>query len=101
MSVHASPISAITKKAESSHILALDGIRGLAILMVLAHHLVYINSGPRAPVYIWTRALRDSLWCGVDVFFALCRVGIELPILRKSISASEDAFRIPYSAHNS
>jgi peptidoglycan/LPS O-acetylase OafA/YrhL len=71
MSVHASPISAITKKQESSHVAALDGIRGLAILLVLGHHLVYINSGPTTPVYVWARALRDSLWCGVDVFFAL------------------------------
>jgi len=71
MSVYASPISTITKKPESSHIAALDGIRGLAILMVLGHHLVHINDGPTTPVYVWARALRESLWCGVDVFFAL------------------------------
>jgi peptidoglycan/LPS O-acetylase OafA/YrhL len=50
---------------------ALDGIRGLAILMVLGHHLIYINTSPMAPIYVWTRAIRDSLWSGVDVFFAL------------------------------
>jgi peptidoglycan/LPS O-acetylase OafA/YrhL len=86
MSVHASSISAITKKPGSSHVLALDGIRGLAILMVLGHHLVYINSGPTAPVYVWARALRDSLWCGVDVFFALSGFLIT-GILVKTVSA--------------
>lgn len=56
---------------EPHHNPALDGIRGLAILCVLGHHLVYINLVKQAPLYIWARALRDSLWCGVDVFFAL------------------------------
>jgi len=39
--------------------------------MVLGHHLLFINTGPQTPVYVWARALRDSLWSGVDVFFAL------------------------------
>jgi peptidoglycan/LPS O-acetylase OafA/YrhL len=56
---------------EPHHNPALDGIRGLAILCVLGHHLVYINLAINTPLYIWARALRDSLWCGVDIFFAL------------------------------
>ncbi|HTV09570.1 MAG TPA: acyltransferase [Candidatus Aquilonibacter sp.] len=56
---------------EPHHNPALDGIRGLAILCVLGHHLVYINSSVNTPLYIWARALRDSLWSGVDIFFAL------------------------------
>jgi peptidoglycan/LPS O-acetylase OafA/YrhL len=66
----ASPTSAAVRPG-SSHVSALDGIRGLAILMVLGHHLIYINAAPTSPIYVWARAVRDSLWCGVDVFFAL------------------------------
>lgn len=55
---------------EPRHNPALDGIRGLAILCVLGHHLVYVSQG-RGPVPVWSRAFVDSLWCGVDIFFAL------------------------------
>lgn len=57
--------------AESDHNPALDGIRGLAILCVLAHHLVYFNQVKTGPIYLWSRAFINSLWCGVDIFFAL------------------------------
>ncbi len=56
---------------EPHHNPALDGVRGLAILCVLGHHLIYVNQGAAGPVYVWSRALIDSLWCGVDIFFAL------------------------------
>lgn len=56
---------------EPHHNPALDGIRGLAILCVLGHHLIYVNQAASGPVYVWSRALIDSLWCGVDIFFAL------------------------------
>ena len=59
---------------EPHHNPALDGIRGLAILCVLGHHLVYVNQYAGSPVYVWSRALIDSLWCGVDIFFALLDV---------------------------
>lgn len=65
--------SAPTQKSqpEPHHNPALDGIRGLAILCVLGHHLIHINQQASGPVYIWSRAFVDSLWCGVDIFFAL------------------------------
>jgi peptidoglycan/LPS O-acetylase OafA/YrhL len=56
---------------EPHHNPALDGIRGLAILCVLGHHLVYVNQAATGPIYVWSRAFIDSLWCGVDIFFAL------------------------------
>jgi len=55
----------------NTHIKALDGIRGLAILMVLMHHFgddMFIPSGPIE------RAISHMLhfgWCGVDLFFCL------------------------------
>jgi peptidoglycan/LPS O-acetylase OafA/YrhL len=56
---------------EPHHNPALDGIRGLAILCVLGHHLIYVNQQASGSVYVWSRALVDSLWLGVDIFFAL------------------------------
>jgi len=44
------------------HIPALDGIRGLAVLMVLVFH--FAKLAPRNPIL-------DSGWVGVDLFFAL------------------------------
>jgi peptidoglycan/LPS O-acetylase OafA/YrhL len=56
---------------ELRHNSALDGIRGLAILFVLARHLIVINDVTATPIYLIVRALRDSMFCGVDIFFAL------------------------------
>jgi peptidoglycan/LPS O-acetylase OafA/YrhL len=53
------------------HNTALDGIRGLAILMVLIRHLVTINSDVQTPFYAVARNIQGSLASGVDVFFAL------------------------------
>jgi len=54
----------------SSHVAALDGLRGLAILMVLGHHLLNPHA-ELGPVHLWLRAFVDSLWMGVDLFFVL------------------------------
>jgi peptidoglycan/LPS O-acetylase OafA/YrhL len=69
--MHEGSAQKLQSPPEPHHNPALDGVRGLAILCVLAYHLVYINSNINTPLYIWARALRDSLWCGVDIFFAL------------------------------
>jgi peptidoglycan/LPS O-acetylase OafA/YrhL len=53
------------------HNAALDGIRGLAIVFVLARHLITVNASTNTPVYNFARGLHDALFCGVDVFFAL------------------------------
>jgi peptidoglycan/LPS O-acetylase OafA/YrhL len=58
-----------SQKKDSSHVNALDGIRGLAILLVLGHHLLVLDI--TASYYQWVDAFRESFWCGVDVFFAL------------------------------
>jgi peptidoglycan/LPS O-acetylase OafA/YrhL len=51
---------------------ALDGLRGIAIAMVVCVHLVtpYLPLG-RGSVLGWLRAISDIGWCGVDLFFAL------------------------------
>jgi peptidoglycan/LPS O-acetylase OafA/YrhL len=55
-----------------THIPALDGLRGLAILLVMVHHFVYF--GGMRPSLIIDRifyAISLAGWCGVDLFFVL------------------------------
>jgi peptidoglycan/LPS O-acetylase OafA/YrhL len=60
----------IRRVTERKHIPALDGIRGVAVLMVLSFHLFYNRDGLTG--YL-RRALFvvDSGWVGVDLFFVL------------------------------
>ena len=55
---------------KGAHLPALDGIRGLAILMVLFHHAVYgaVAGGPLGRGLIRAAELG---WLGVDLFFVL------------------------------
>lgn len=61
----------LTEKPEiDGHIPALDGVRGLAILVVMIGHF---NIG-FYPVYGWERSLKTLIetgWWGVDLFFVL------------------------------
>jgi peptidoglycan/LPS O-acetylase OafA/YrhL len=53
------------------HIPALDGIRGTAILLVLCDHLLWANHEAGSVVFNFLIAVRESLWIGVTLFFAL------------------------------
>jgi peptidoglycan/LPS O-acetylase OafA/YrhL len=55
-----------------SHIEVLDGLRGIAILMVLAHHFALFG-GYRPGTWLdtFTVALAGAGWAGVDLFFVL------------------------------
>lgn len=53
------------------HIPALDGIRGFAVLLVLGHHLLASNAIPGGLILNSLSALRESMWVGVNLFFAL------------------------------
>ena len=51
---------------------ALDGLRGVAIALVLWHHFVEQSLPPgRASWLGWLRAATGLSWCGVDLFFTL------------------------------
>lgn len=51
---------------------ALDGLRGIAIAMVLWHHLVELNLPPGRGSWLgWLRAGTGLSWSGVDLFFTL------------------------------
>jgi peptidoglycan/LPS O-acetylase OafA/YrhL len=52
------------------HLLTLDGVRGLAIVLVLAHNL-NILTGPQTPAGTAVSRLDDLGWVGVQLFFVL------------------------------
>jgi peptidoglycan/LPS O-acetylase OafA/YrhL len=62
--------SGINRTAEN-HILALDGIRGVAILFVLYDHLFWSNPNSGNPIFDFLNAIRASSFVGVNLFFAL------------------------------
>ncbi len=54
----------------SKKIPALDGIRGIAILLVLCFHSGLIVTGSGTVSHLFSEVAR-SCWCGVDLFFVL------------------------------
>jgi peptidoglycan/LPS O-acetylase OafA/YrhL len=52
------------------HIAALDGIRGIAITLVVAVHMLGMGFLPRVWPHLTAAALRSG-WAGVDLFFVL------------------------------
>lgn len=57
-------------RPESGHLPALDGLRGLAILLVLAYHFTLSMSGQGLPARLLFK-LTSAGWSGVDLFFVL------------------------------
>ncbi len=57
------------RHAPGAHVPALDGLRGLAVLMVMGTHFVYSAGGPTA--FTPLGRLARSGWRGVDLFFVL------------------------------
>lgn len=62
--------SPATPPVSSRHIPALDGLRAVAILLVLAHHIRFILE-PSYPMERFTLWFLDGGWCGVELFFVL------------------------------
>jgi peptidoglycan/LPS O-acetylase OafA/YrhL len=62
----------IRAASDGSHVPVLDGIRGLAILLVLFHHFtLYAGVQPAAYADRVYHKLAEASWCGVDLFFVL------------------------------
>jgi len=53
------------------HIPALDGIRGVAILLVLFDHLFWANGRTGSKIFDFISTIRGSSYVGVNLFFAL------------------------------
>lgn len=61
-----------TEVIANRHIPALDGIRGVAILLVLSFHLNLLRSLPsNSPFDTFVSTVLSFGWCGVDLFFVL------------------------------
>jgi peptidoglycan/LPS O-acetylase OafA/YrhL len=54
----------------AGRILSLDGIRGLAVLSVVAFHTLRVKGDAPGLLGLW-RAIQESSWVGVDLFFVL------------------------------
>lgn len=71
-----------------AHMPAIDGLRGIAILLVLIHHFTPQVSGP-----YWTRRALEAAhtgWIGVDLFFVLS--GFLITAILLKTRKSEDYF---------
>ena len=71
----AEPATSIAQSSTNTttrHVPALDGLRGVAILLVLSYHLLWSNSDPSGGWLVHTAArVRSADWIGVDLFFVL------------------------------
>jgi peptidoglycan/LPS O-acetylase OafA/YrhL len=59
----------VTHQSKTGFIPALDGLRGIAILLVLFHHFTIYR--PAAGVNFWIANIPAAGWIGVDLFFVL------------------------------
>ncbi|QNI36966.1 acyltransferase family protein [Edaphobacter albus] len=64
--------SAVSHEKRMPHIQALDGVRGLAITLVLLVHLLWSSNRPTGSFFIdLLLKVKNAGWIGVDLFFAL------------------------------
>ncbi len=68
-SAQVAPVSA--PRDSLKHIASLDGVRGLAIAMVLVNHLLWSSPTTGSRVMDFVVKLRAAGWVGVDLFFSL------------------------------
>ncbi len=59
----------MSDRAQAGFIPALDGLRGVAIILVLLHHLTTYR--PTSGVDLWISSVPLIGWAGVDLFFVL------------------------------
>ena len=69
--------------SSGSHFQVLDGLRGVAILLVVAYHALYINPewGVAARLFNW--GVIQPGWMGVPIFFVLSGFLISYPFFQK------------------
>ncbi len=60
----------LVRARDDSRIPALDGLRGIAILLVMLNHFTHDAGQSHVTVPV-LRQIAESAWCGVDLFFVL------------------------------
>lgn len=65
------PPASLTLRPEGGHVPALDGVRGLAIVLVILHHGIQVWGPARSPLEKVWGFLSGHAWVGVDLFFVL------------------------------
>ncbi len=86
-------MSESTEPKKFAHVPILDGVRGLAILMVLIFHSVLVS--PLGSIHQAYNRISSSLWIGVDLFFVLS--GFLITSILLKAKGSEGFFRIFYA----
>ena len=59
------------RRLSSQHVKSLDGVRGIAILLVLCHHLAHSCLPEFTGVFRFLPSVLYFGWCGVNLFFVL------------------------------
>lgn len=95
MSARDSSSQSLIAVAEPGHVLALDGVRGLAILAVLAFHLLMTGDNSGSRILQFLLEVRSLLWVGVTLFFALS--GFLITGILYDTLGSEHYFRTFYA----
>jgi peptidoglycan/LPS O-acetylase OafA/YrhL len=92
---HNATLSRQDPAAFRPHVPALDGIRGLAVLLIMAVHLLASNTNTGIRFFDFLSAILSAAWTGVDLFFVLSGFLIT-GILYDSVS-SKDYFKNFYA----
>jgi peptidoglycan/LPS O-acetylase OafA/YrhL len=71
MMAHPTSVSAAAPRDSLKHIDSLDGVRGIAISLVLIFHLLSSTSQTGSGLMNFIVRLRGAGWVGVDLFFSL------------------------------
>ena len=77
-----------TSPSQSKEYDAVDGLRGMAIILVVVSHLIYVNPSA-GPLAQFLYGVANAGGFGVTIFFALSGFLISLPFWKRKLQASE------------
>lgn len=86
-----------TKSSTGKHFDVLDGVRGLAILMVVIYHTTYFNASNGVAIKS-IETLLQSFWMGVPIFFVLSGFLISFPFFRARLADNHFWYQDGYAS---